>query len=211
MTPATCGRAPGSSIRPACCAAPASASASSRHSVPSASTGRTGSTAPTSSASRPPAGSCISSSATSSKRGAARRAGSPLPQLLFGRCVMTRAVMLWAWVGLLAGVAAPAGAQVRPSQPSLKIGFISSRQILQQTPGYAAAEPTFNKEVQGFRDEVQKLQQQLDSARSEEHTSELQSQSNLVCRLLLEKKTKKTQIRSATNSLNLCRRRTRPS
>src|SRR6266478_7497110 len=30
--------------------------------------------------------------------------------------------------------------------------------------------------------------------RSEEHTSELQSQSNLVCRLLLEKK-KKTQIR----------------
>src|SRR3989475_5644865 len=32
----------------------------------------------------------------------------------------------------------------------------------------------------------------LDGARSEEHTSELQSQSNLVCRLLLEKK-KKTQ------------------
>src|SRR5438270_12653722 len=29
-------------------------------------------------------------------------------------------------------------------------------------------------------------------ARSEEHTSELQSQSNLVCRLLLEKKKKKT-------------------
>src|SRR2546430_4575670 len=28
------------------------------------------------------------------------------------------------------------------------------------------------------------------AARSEEHTSELQSQSNLVCRLLLEKKTK---------------------
>src|SRR2546430_13345505 len=30
--------------------------------------------------------------------------------------------------------------------------------------------------------------------RSEEHTSELQSQSNLVCRLLLEKKKKKTNI-----------------
>src|SRR2546427_3595369 len=30
-------------------------------------------------------------------------------------------------------------------------------------------------------------------ARSEEHTSELQSQSNLVCRLLLEKKKKKTE------------------
>src|SRR2546427_5571100 len=35
-----------------------------------------------------------------------------------------------------------------------------------------------------------------DPARSEEHTSELQSQSNLVCRLLLEKK-KKEQIISA--------------
>src|SRR2546430_7341756 len=30
--------------------------------------------------------------------------------------------------------------------------------------------------------------------RSEEHTSELQSQSNLVCRLLLEKKKKKTEM-----------------
>src|SRR5688572_31760240 len=35
--------------------------------------------------------------------------------------------------------------------------------------------------------------------RSEEHTSELQSQSNLVCRLLLEKK-KETSIISFTNS-----------
>src|SRR2546427_9415337 len=34
-------------------------------------------------------------------------------------------------------------------------------------------------------------------ARSEEHTSELQSQSNLVCRLLLEKK-KQSSTRSAT-------------
>src|SRR2546427_7591659 len=33
---------------------------------------------------------------------------------------------------------------------------------------------------------------ELRADRSEEHTSELQSQSNLVCRLLLEKKKKKT-------------------
>src|SRR5688572_32470086 len=32
--------------------------------------------------------------------------------------------------------------------------------------------------------------------RSEEHTSELQSQSNLVCRLLLEKKKKKNKIQT---------------
>src|SRR2546430_6180781 len=34
------------------------------------------------------------------------------------------------------------------------------------------------------------------SGRSEEHTSELQSQSNLVCRLLLEKKKKQNSTRS---------------
>jgi len=85
------------------------------------------------------------------------------------RAVVAWGWTVWAWLGLLA--AAPAGAQTaaRPAappagQPALKIGFISSRQILQQTPGYASAESTFNKEIQGFRDEVQKLQQQLDSA-----------------------------------------------
>src|SRR5438270_10546756 len=37
------------------------------------------------------------------------------------------------------------------------------------------------------------------SPRSEEHTSELQSQSNLVCRLLLEKKKKKKKKRQIKN------------
>src|SRR2546427_5358243 len=39
----------------------------------------------------------------------------------------------------------------------------------------------------------------VDESRSEEHTSELQSQSNLVCRLLLEKKKKKHTIQRALN------------
>src|SRR2546430_12892313 len=38
------------------------------------------------------------------------------------------------------------------------------------------------------RDVCQMLERAVDAHRSEEHTSELQSQSNLVCRLLLEKK-----------------------
>src|SRR2546430_8899199 len=38
------------------------------------------------------------------------------------------------------------------------------------------------------------------SSRSEEHTSELQSQSNLVCRLLLEKKNTNTNNRTSGNS-----------
>src|SRR5256886_10930493 len=43
------------------------------------------------------------------------------------------------------------------------------------------------RDVVGFRDVVQRRGA---VHRSEEHTSELQSQSNLVCRLLLEKKKK---------------------
>src|SRR2546427_9077444 len=48
--------------------------------------------------------------------------------------------------------------------------------------------------------------------RSEEHTSELQSQSNLVCRLLLEKKKKNKRIYNflACNN-HICHRRTTPS
>src|SRR5688572_31438227 len=42
-------------------------------------------------------------------------------------------------------------------------------------------------------------------ARSEEHTSELQSQSNLVCRLLLEKKKKKITTNSPTSTCSLTR------
>src|SRR2546430_10396680 len=44
----------------------------------------------------------------------------------------------------------------------------------------------------------QGLEQWRHYERSEEHTSELQSQSNLVCRLLLEKKNKKSSISSCT-------------
>src|SRR2546430_3800976 len=42
------------------------------------------------------------------------------------------------------------------------------------------------------------------SPRSEEHTSELQSQSNLVCRLLLEKKKKKIVKHYIVNTCKVC-------
>src|SRR2546427_7603675 len=45
--------------------------------------------------------------------------------------------------------------------------------------------------------------------RSEEHTSELQSQSNLVCRLLLEKKKKKCQEYRSAPGLERVRQYTR--
>src|SRR5688572_32514867 len=40
-----------------------------------------------------------------------------------------------------------------------------------------------------------------DATRSEEHTSELQSQSNLVCRLLLEKKKKKKKKKTTNKKI----------
>lgn len=72
---------------------------------------------------------------------------------------MKRAVYVWMCLGLFAVTTAAA-----QSGAGVKIGFINSRQILQQTPGYTVAESTFNREVKGFRDEVQKMQRQLDSA-----------------------------------------------
>src|SRR2546430_13443326 len=42
-----------------------------------------------------------------------------------------------------------------------------------------------------------------DGNRSEEHTSELQSQSNLVCRLLLEKKNKSKYYRSHSTDITI--------
>ena len=57
----------------------------------------------------------------------------------------------------------PQGPSAGPAGP-LNIAYINSREILQRTPRYTAAESMYTKEVEGFRREVQKLQQQLDSA-----------------------------------------------
>src|SRR5688572_32737808 len=52
---------------------------------------------------------------------------------------------------------------------------------------------------------VDPLGQQHVGERSEEHTSELQSQSNLVCRLLLEKKKKKNKSKNNEQKTNKCK------
>jgi len=54
------------------------------------------------------------------------------------------------------------GSQSAPA--AVKIAFISSQEILQNTPGYAVAESTYRKELQASQNEYQKMQQQLDSA-----------------------------------------------
>src|SRR2546430_7625501 len=50
--------------------------------------------------------------------------------------------------------------------------------------------PIFHRRPGQWFHDIDRLHNILQSHRSEEHTSELQSQSNLVCRLLLEKKNK---------------------
>jgi outer membrane protein len=71
-------------------------------------------------------------------------------------------------VCLAAWAAAPSAALAQGPSPApagpVKIAFINSREILQKTPGYAAAESTYLKEVDAFRTELQKLQTALDSA-----------------------------------------------
>src|SRR2546427_8755407 len=55
----------------------------------------------------------------------------------------------------------------------------------------AAVGPIVQENLQKHGVTVQECPEQGFEMRSEEHTSELQSQSNLVCRLLLEKKKKR--------------------
>jgi len=76
------------------------------------------------------------------------------------------ALVCLAALGAAPASAALAQASGAPTSapPAFRIAFVNSREILQRTPGYAVAESTYLKEVDGFRTEVQKLQQQLDSA-----------------------------------------------
>src|SRR2546427_2005423 len=60
--------------------------------------------------------------------------------------------------------------------------------VTSRTPDRPSASPPLLREVSIGDSAVPRME--LAEWRSEEHTSELQSQSNLVCRLLLEKKKK---------------------
>src|SRR2546430_13048018 len=79
----------------------------------------------------------------------------------------------------------------------------SNQQWRAKNPDYFRGTYARQREKYGTRADYMRLyrQQHPDYVRSEEHTSELQSQSNLVCRLLLEKKKKLTleQIKTTRN------------
>src|SRR2546427_3396066 len=80
--------------------------------------------------------------------------------------------------------------------------FRSREDELEQRAGEARAR--LDEREHRARGDVEALERALEietDLRSEEHTSELQSQSNLVCRLLLEKKKKDVQSDRIYSSL----------
>ena len=76
----------------------------------------------------------------------------------------------WAFLAVavlaVAGAAAvPAATQggPPPSQAVPRIAYVNSQIVLQQTPGYQAAESLYARELEGFQNEVQRLRDQVDS------------------------------------------------
>ena len=77
-------------------------------------------------------------------------------------------VVVGAWVGLIAVVlCGPQTAAAQDKGGGTKIAYVNTQAILRATPGYAAAESTFAKELEISRGEVQKLQASLDSSASD--------------------------------------------
>jgi len=68
----------------------------------------------------------------------------------------------WLMVCLALAVApASLGAQ---QGGAARLAFMNARAVLAATPGYAQAESTYNRELAGFRGEVERLQASFDSA-----------------------------------------------
>src|SRR5690606_41137787 len=76
------------------------------------------------------------------------------------------------------------------AEKEIKIGFL--KQDIDFVKGRTVLEEAYEafEEIRKAEKKIDEINNQL-VTRSEEHTSELQSRENLVCRLLLEKKKKK--------------------
>jgi outer membrane protein len=75
---------------------------------------------------------------------------------------MVRRAFGFALALVLTLVSLPGSASAQGS--AQKIGYINARAVLLATPGYAQADSTYNREVAGFRSEIERLQASLDSA-----------------------------------------------
>lgn len=72
-------------------------------------------------------------------------------------------VSLAAVAAVVAAAPTVASAQGASSPPA-RIAYINLQEVLKRTPGYVAAESTYRKLVVRYQTELQRLQQQLDSA-----------------------------------------------
>jgi outer membrane protein len=70
------------------------------------------------------------------------------------------------WLAVVALVLLP-GALGAQQATQGRVAFINARAVLLATPGFAQAESTYTRELQGFRGEVERLQASLDSAASD--------------------------------------------
>src|SRR2546427_7900315 len=86
---------------------------------------------------------------------------------------------------------------VVPADPTLVwvVEDVTMQRLVREQPGWKAMHDplTLLPNREAFAMRLHEWLQECSAARSEEHTSELQSQSNLVCRLLLEKKKKRSE------------------
>src|SRR5438034_2065795 len=105
------------------------------------------------------------------------------------------------WLVLLgvAGTAVPVRAQEGGGGGPLSVdgGLVIWTLVVFATLLYVLKRSAWPVLLAAVREREQKLERQL--ARSEEHTSELQSHSDLVCRLLLEKKNSLEAARSVAS------------
>src|SRR2546422_4502536 len=100
----------------------------------------------------------------------------------------------------------PGGAEVPRLEPADCEGMLGAPRL-----GRMPDHPEFHGVVPALRDpRIHAVRVRLEDAaslgayaRSEEHTSELQSRLHLVCRLLLEKKNEKTRQPPSTHSLHM--------
>ena len=60
--------------------------------------------------------------------------------------------------------AAAAGSPQSGPVPLARIAYVNLQEILRRTPGYVVAESTYRRVISGYQSELQRAQQQLDSA-----------------------------------------------
>src|SRR5256886_10647686 len=100
-------------------------------------------------------------------------------------------------IGVSAGIAVGPAVVVRWTLPEVPHRVVPRSQVEKEVRRLRAAVKDVKRHIAELKAKAED-RAGVDEARifrSEEHTSELQSQSNLVCRLLLEKKKKRTQNR----------------